>query len=428
MSNPRDISLPPAFQEQIDEARSFGRLVPFLRLISWFGIGGDRLKILASELKGYEAQVDSLVRLIGSFHNAFSELGWLFSDSTSVETAEKALNAHMKGNSDEAEILLVSDFDGDRLDSAIMQMCQLDEFRERRAQLGEASALTREGRYLAATPLLLIIADGVGTDAFGKSIFAEGVNLEELNSFAGQSDALPELIRKICGARRKTSSSDIRFPYRNGIIHGRDLGYGNRLVNAKCWSLLGNIADVVRARKAGQALKTESKPSFRKALASYAQTKRFNQRINEWVPRPAIEEIFRVSAKTASPMATGEPESAVVDFIQAWKAGNYGRMAEITQYYDKMPINTRAGAIRQLMEGLTLTDTVITRIEDIAPAVTEITVDLEFRSDDQEFTNSFVFRMICQDRAGGVAIHGDEGARWLIRPDYQYQYWTKQWS
>ena len=104
----------------------------------------------------------------------------------------------MKGNSDEAEILLASDFGGDRLNSAIMQMCQLDEFRERRAQLGEASALTREGRYPAATPLLLIIADGVGTDAFGKSIFAKDVNLEELNSFASQPDALPELIRKIC--------------------------------------------------------------------------------------------------------------------------------------------------------------------------------------------------------------------------------------
>ena len=96
MSNPRDISPPPAFQEQIDEARSFGRLVPFLRLISWFGIGGDRLKNLASELKDYEAQVDSLVGLCGSFHNAFSELGWLFSDSTSVETAEKGLSNYLK--------------------------------------------------------------------------------------------------------------------------------------------------------------------------------------------------------------------------------------------------------------------------------------------------------------------------------------------
>ena len=399
-----------------------------MRLISWFGIGGDRLKNLAREFKDIEAQVDSLVRLVGSFHDSFSEPGWLFSDSTIVETAENALDAYMKGNSEEAEILLASAFDGDRLNFVIMQMCRLDEFRGRGAQLREASALTKEGRYLAATPLLLIIADGVGADAFGKSIFADGVNLEELNSFAGQPDALPELIRKICGTRRKTSSSDIRFPYRNGIIHGRDLGYGNRLVNAKCWSLLGNIADVIRARKAGQALKSESKPSFREARTSYAQNKRFNQRINEWVPRPAVEERVRVSEMAVSPIGTGEPDSAIVNFLQAWKAGNYGRMAEMTQYYDEMPINQRAGEIRQAMEGLTLTEAMITRIEDIAPAVTEITVGLEFRSDDQEFTNGFVFRMICQDEAGGVAIHGDEGARWLIRPDYQYQYWTKQWS
>ena len=144
--------------------------------------------------------------------------------------------------------------------------------------------------------------------------------------------------------------------------------------------------------------------------------------------RPVIEERVRISAKAASPMGTGEPESAVVDLIQAWKAGNYGRMAEMTQDKDKKPINKRAGEIRDLMERLTLTDAVITRIKDIAPAVTEIAVDLEFRSDDQEFTNSFVFRMICQDKAGRSAIHGDEGASWLIPPDYQYQYWTKQWS
>ena len=73
-------------------------------------------------------------------------------------------------------------------------------------------------------------------------------------------------------------------------------------------------------------------------------------------------------------------------------------MAEMTQDKDKKPINKRAGEIRDLMERLTLTDAVITRIKDIAPAITEVAVDLEFRSDDQEFTNSFVFRMICQDK------------------------------
>ena len=92
--------------------------------MSWFGIGGDLLKHFVHELGDVGTQVDSLVRLIGSFHDAFSEGAWLFSDSTSVETAEKALDAHMRGNCDEAEILLASDFDGDRVNLVVIQMCQ----------------------------------------------------------------------------------------------------------------------------------------------------------------------------------------------------------------------------------------------------------------------------------------------------------------
>ena len=428
MSNPRNLSLPPALQEQINEVRVVGRLVPFLRLLSWFGVGGDRLKSSIRGLKDAKAQFDSLIRLIESFHETFSGLGWLFSDSTNVETARRALDAHRKGNFDEAERLLASDFDGDRLNFVVMQMCQLDQFRERQTQLREASALTREGRYLAATPLLLIIADGVGTDAFGKSIFAEGADLEELNSLSGQPDALPELIREICRTRRKTSNSEIAFPYRNGIIHGRDLGYGNQLVNAKCWSLLGNIADVIRARQTNQALKSEQKPSFREAIARHTENKRLGQRINEWIPRSVIDESMPVSSDARVSIETGEPESAMVDFLLAWKAGNYGRMVEMTHHYYQMPINQRAGEIRELMQGVRLTDAVITRIEDIAPAVTEIAVDLTLRSNDHDFLNSFIFRLICQNRSGGAAVYGDEGATWLIRPDYQYHYWPKPGS
>ena len=425
MPNPRNLSLPPALQEQIDEVRAIGRLVPFLRLLSWFGMGGDRLKDSIRGLKDTKARFDSLVQLIKSFHEAFSGLGWLFSDSTNVETARKALEAYTKGNINEAEILLASDFDGDRLNFVVMQMCELDEYRERRDQLREASALTRERRYLAATPLLLIIADGVGADAFSKSIFAEGVDLEELNSFSGQPDALPELIRELCRTRRKTSNCEITFPYRNGIVHGRDLGYGNQLANAKCWSLLGNIADVIRARRARHSLKSDSKPSLGEAIARSKETKRFNQRINEWIPRPVMEEPLRLSSNAGDRMKTDEPESAMFDFLRSWRAANYGRMAEITHHYDEMPINRRAGEIRRFMEEVLLVDAEITRIEDVAPAVTEIRVNLELRSDDEDFTSIFVFRLICQDKSGGAAIHGDEGALWLVRPDYQYQYWMK---
>ena len=424
MTNPRKRSLPPALQEQVDEVRAIGRLVPFLRLLSWFGIGGDRLRDSVLGLKDAKAEFDSIIRLIDPFHEAFSGLGWLFSDSTKVETARMALEAHYRGNLEEAETLLASDYAGDRLSFVVTQLCELDEFRQRRDQLRETSELTREGRYLAATPLLLVIADGVGTDAFGKSIFAEGVELEELKSFSGQPDALPELIRELCRTRRKTSSDEITFPYRNGILHGRDLGYGNKLVNAKCWSMLGNIADVIRARRAGQAPKSEHKPSIGESIARYSETKRLGQRIDEWVPRSVKDEPIQVSSDSGIDVEAGEPESAMVDFLRAWRDGNYGQMATMTHHYDEKPINRRAGEIREFMQEVMLIDAVITRIEDVAPAVTEIAVDLKLRANDQDFINGFVFRLICRDNIGGTAIHGDEGARWLIQPDYQYQYWN----
>ena len=416
-------SLPPKFQDQIIQVHEAGKLAQFLRLLTWFGIGGEVFKTAVIEIDGIKEQLDALVELTGSFQDTFLDLGWLFSESTNVETAKKALDVHQNGKASEAETLLATDFEGERLDYVIMRMCNLTEFMDRKEQLVEAADLTREGRFLAATPLLLIVADGVGSDAFGKSVFAEGVDLEELNSFAGQPDALPVLIRNMCKTRRRTSSDTLEFPYRNGIIHGRDLGYGNRLVNAKCWSLLGCIADVIEARNAAEDLKPDPEPSLRDTLASHARSMELERQIKEWKPRSVIDKRIHVVGDTVSPLNEHEPEAALAEFLQAWKTGNYGRMAQMTLYFDEETTNRHAGEIRKFMEGTTLMDAEVCRIEDEAPAVAMVTVDLKLRSEGQEYIDNFVFRMICQDGTGGAAVRGHEGAIWLIVEGYQSRWW-----
>ena len=261
--------------------------------------------------------------------------------------------------------------------------------------------MTQETRYLAAAPLLFIIADGVGEDVFQKSIFTSGVNLEELHSLAGQPDALPKLICEICRIRRKTTREHISFPYRNGILHGRYLGYGNRLVTAKCWSLLSNIADVIRAREAEEALNPPSNPSLSETLTNYVQTKDLSERIEAWTPRPVFE--GRINVFTESEMASldsGEPEAALVEFLQAWKKNNFGRMGALTVYFDNRAINRRAGEIRETMQDLTLIDAAIVRIKDRAPAITGITADLTICVDDGKRNDQFVFTMNCVDESG----------------------------
>ena len=424
MPNDRRFPLPPKLHEQINQVRAFGRIIPVLSFLTRMGVGGQSLRNSVRDFQRVRRDFETLARLPAAFHDAFSDLGWLFSESTNSKTARAALVAHREGRSDDAENLLAADYLGDRLDFVVMSLCYVRAFRLRRAQLDEAKALTREGRFLAAAPLLLVVADGVGTDSFGKSIFAEGTDLNELNSLAGHPEGLPRLIRKMCGTRRKTNNTHLTFPYRNGIRHGRDLGYGNRLITAKCWSLLSNIADVIKAREQRQAMAPEEKPPLRDILADYAKTQVLKQRIDEWVRRPVIEKRICMSTESRTHMNQVEPEAALVEFLQAWKRGNYGRMSQMTLKFDQQTVNRRAGEIRDLMDGLTLTNATITRIQDKAPGRAEITVEMTVRIDGRERSDSFVFSTICTDDEGRGTVRGDDGSHWRIRPDYQY--WVVQ--
>ena len=420
MLRDRKSLLPPAFQEQLDQVRMIGRLEPFLAFLSQFGIGGNRLKTAITELKGIREQARVLAELPEAFHEAFSELGWLFSESTSIETAQAAIAAHRNRGVSDAEEILAADYEDERLDFAVTRLCQTRGFKLRKVQLQEALTLTHEVRYLAAAPLLLIVADGVGEDVFQKSIFSEGVNLEDLHSLAGHPDALPKLIRQMCRSRRRTTEEAITFPYRNGILHGRDLGYGNRLLAAKCWSFLSNIADVIRAREAERALNPQPDPSLSEALASHARTKERSERIEAWTPRPVLEDRIEVFADPRSAsFDSDEPEAALVQFLQAWNANNFGRMGALTVYFDNRPVNRRAGQIREIMQGLTLVDATIVCIRDSTPAVTEITADLTLCVDGEKRTDRLVFVLNCVDRAGELIVRGEVSAHWLVMPNYQ---------
>ena len=399
MSRNRKLPLPPAFQEQINIVRVIGHLEPF------------------KDLKEHAIE---LTKLIEEFHEAFSELGWLISESTNIETAKAALAAHKDCRVDDAEDLLATDYEGERLHFVVTRLCQTEGFKLRKEQLQEALTLTQETRYLAAVPLLLIVADGVGEDVLQKSIFSEGVNLEELHSLAGQPDALPKLIREMCRTRRKTTTEHISFPYRNGILHGRDLGYGNRLVTAKCWSFLSNIADVIRAREAEEALNPPSNPSLSETLANYVQTKDLSERIEAWTPRPVFEERINVfSDPGIASFGSDEPEAALVEFLQAWEKENFGGMGALTVYFDNRKVSRRAGEIREILQGLKLIDAAIVRIIDSTPAVTKITVDLTFCVDGEKRNDQFVFTMNYVDGSGEPTLRGEEVARWSVIPSYQ---------
>jgi hypothetical protein len=279
--------------------------------------------------------------------------------------------------------------------------------------------LCQEERYLAAIPLIFIVADGVGQDYFGKAIFSEGTDLTELNAISGHAAGLALLTSELSRTRQKFNQEEMNFPYRNGILHGRDVNYGNRLVAAKAWAYLSCIGDVIRAREAAKAAVPESQSTLRQSLEKYQDTLAHKKMIDDWEPRPVSEPKWLLSTDKKSGFGNETPEALLVEFLTAWHKKNYGAMGKTTVYYDNRPINKRAGQIRNEMRQLTLIDALILSVEDYSPAITNINCQLTIKIDEHIQKKLFTFKMIYGDENSNPLSRGHEDGTWKVVPSYQ---------
>ncbi len=91
-------------------------------------------------------------------------------------------------------------------------------------------------RYHACVPVILAQLDGLVNELSPRvnnharrGFFAEGSNLEAWDSISAHSNGLARLVQVLREDRRKTTREAVSIPFRNGILHGCDLGYSNKL-------------------------------------------------------------------------------------------------------------------------------------------------------------------------------------------------------
>lgn len=63
------------------------------------------------------------------------------------------------------------------------------------------------------------------------------------DSIAAHETGLQTIASLFSESRNKTNDEVITLPYRNGILHGRELAFDNKLVAAKVWATLFAIKD-----------------------------------------------------------------------------------------------------------------------------------------------------------------------------------------
>ncbi|MEH2421714.1 MAG: hypothetical protein V7K48_12575 [Nostoc sp.] len=219
--------------------KSVSKIVSFLEFI---GIKNASLSEAFRNLPELQEQL-KIIYIPDSFNGYFSQFGWVAYESLNVDLMQKAIELADKSKFEEAENLLADYYNEQTLQWLLMTMLVVKEFRNREelAKLAKEDYLAE--RYYACVPILLMLIDGLVNDIEQTGFFAEGTDLTAWDSIAAHSSGLQELSKLFRVNRKKTSTEKITIPYRNGILHGRDLGYANKIVAAKCWAALFAIKD-----------------------------------------------------------------------------------------------------------------------------------------------------------------------------------------
>ncbi len=138
------------------------------------------------------------------------------------------------------------------------------------------------------------------------------------------------------------------MPYRNGILHGMDLGYDNLTVATKAWALLFAAGDLARQIE-NPAKPSPPKPTWKEGMRQLAEIAKDKERLQLWEPRQVEvgRDIPAVADSTAYNAHT--PERAVVEFLEFWRKRNYGGMAALVSSINFYGIkdNSRPRIVRQ---------------------------------------------------------------------------------
>lgn len=403
--------------KKILEVQALKRAMPLLRPI---------LKLLKAE-KAEEAlaNIDDLAEtaeefasIPDRFNDLFASRGWIMYEMMNFEVAKVAIERAESGDIDGAEDDLVNHYDAKTVNQQLQMMNGVVAFRPRVSLAQKALEDYREGRFHACVPVVLALLDGLVNELHEKNrgFFAKGVKLEAWDSIAAHGKGLNVLAGIFNKSRRRTTTEQITIPYRHGIMHGRDLGYDNRIVAAKTWAALFAIRDW--ALKAERGLLTappeEPQKTWREIIRQIRENAEVKARLQEWRPREI--QLGQDVPLTGDPEAfeSGTPEHRLAEFLSYWKVRNYGYMAKCLSMNIRKPTKGMPALVREVYDSKHLRAFEFVEISDVAVAVTKIQTRLVYEESGNEIERIVEFRMTNEDSEGGPAVRGKPGSAWVV--------------
>jgi len=372
-------------------------------------------------LKGIDSvakEVEALSLVPDTFNDLFAERGWIIYERMSLVVVNEAIAMAKSGDFDYAENHLTDYYSVETIKRELTAMNAITSFRPRANLLNKALIDYEEERYHACVPVVLALLDGLVTELHENryGFFAEKTSLTAWDSIAAHSRGLNVLSSIFKKGRYTTRTERITIPYRNGIMHGMDLGYDNKIVAAKAWAALFASRDweIKAERGCLDAPPEEPNPSWIDIFKQLHANENLKKLQQLWKPREVS--IGREIPQTGKPdmFQIGTPEKMLAEFFTYWKARNYGYMAERTNpHYSGASISP--SEIRSIYETKFLKSFEFVDITDDAPAITTIQAKIIFEEYDTVETRSYSFRMLCLDTKGHATVREQLGSTWSVQ-------------
>lgn len=377
------------------------------------------------DLEELTDRAEHLTTLPDRFNDQLGSADWIIYEDLNLEVAETAVEHAEAGDMDAAERVLIEYYDAETVEWHIKRLASIDAFRSRQELVEQALTDYDAGRYHAYILVVLVQLDGMVQQAYPKGdgesrgFASNEAKLEAWDSIAGHATGLEYLQDLMLRGRKTTRTEKINKPYRNGILHGMDLGYATERVAAKTWEALFAAGEWARKAEnddldppAEDTPKQTVPEALEAAIEQHEETQDVKQAIDAWEPRDVV--VGREIPASGSPADynEGTPERAVVDFFSYWADENYGKMA--ASLITSAGETEHPGDLRREFEHLEVRSFELVNIDEKAPAQRTITVALEIEHSGKSISaeKSVVVTRVGLD--GRPAVPEHEDGTWTI--------------
>lgn len=415
MSKPKKIIDNPTSAELLKQFAAFESLEALYKAFPFARRLFPKMEDAFNEFLKIKKQAE-ILKVPDQFNERFANLGWIAYESMNMEVMQKAINIHDTEGKDTAEKLLADSYDEETLKWGILRFNGNRDFRKRIRLTELAREDYLSGRYHACIPLLLSLLDGLVNDVSKHvGFFAANVDLTAWDCIAAHETGLQTLASILTKGRNKTNEDGISIPYRNGILHGRELAFDNKLVAAKCWAALFAARDWAGALDDG---KKEPKPkeevSWRQLFKQISETNLMKKSIEEWKPRISEDIPYLPFEGDIASLPENTPEYAVAAFLDHWCNKRFGPIADALLYFTDTPKGKKAGIARQDFGKHVPISFKILSVDDQAAAATHVIAELRFKVDNQEKLKEVSVRAIYQDLENNPSVRSMPGGHWRI--------------